>query len=602
MGGIFGFACKDKVNLSVIGEGLRRLAYRGYDGAGFGFLDDNGLIIVRKTVGHIERVMSKLGFDSFNSNIAVGHTRYASRGVPADFNSHPLLDCKGNIAVVMDGVIYKYEDLREELKRRGHRFTSTTDTEVLAHIVEELLGSGLSLQDILLDAGRRVDGLYSTVIMITGLNALGLISKGQPLVLGLKPEGPCIYVSSDIASLYGFSDEAVILEDNIVSIVTPGGFKILSLESGLEILEYQRKKVKYPLEAISKAGYPHYMLKEIYEIPDALLRTTVSLMDKYLRLSAMIIANARNVIVIGNGTSLHAGLISQYYFADLAGINVNVVSAAEFPYYALNNVITGTVVLAISQSGETSDVIRSIKLAKQRGAVIVGITNVLGSRLTIHSNVYLPIGAGPEIAVPATKTFTSTLATLAILAGYTGLYTGRFDKSSLENMYIDIKNTAKITREELPRIESQVSAIAEDLVRISKVYVTSSGISYPIALEGALKLKEASLVHAEGVQLGELRHGPLVLAGREHPIILVEPVEDQALELYEKVLGEIRSRDVHTIRLGFREDSTIRLPKTTRITAPIVSIIPLQLLAYKIGVIKTLPIDTPPGLAKAITT
>ncbi|MEM1868902.1 MAG: glutamine--fructose-6-phosphate aminotransferase, partial [Acidilobaceae archaeon] len=156
MGGIFGFACKDKVNLSVIGEGLRRLTYRGYDGAGFGFLDDNGLIIVRKTVGHIERVMSKLGFDSFNSNIAVGHTRYASRGVPADFNSHPLLDCKGNIAVVMDGVIYKYEDLREELKRRGHRFTSTTDTEVLAHIVEELLGSGLSFQDILLDAGRRV--------------------------------------------------------------------------------------------------------------------------------------------------------------------------------------------------------------------------------------------------------------------------------------------------------------------------------------------------------------------------------------------------------------------------------------------------------------
>ncbi|MCX8196099.1 MAG: glutamine--fructose-6-phosphate transaminase (isomerizing) [Acidilobaceae archaeon] len=599
MGGIFGYACRAPQSCSVVGEGLRRLTYRGYDGAGFCFLNEEGRLVVRKVAGHLEKGWERLSFGSYSSDVALGHTRYASRGVPAEFNSHPLLDCKGRLAVVMDGFVNGYEELREELRRRGHRFVSTTDTEVLAHLLEELL-ERQDLKGALLEAARSVEGIYSAAVALEGFRGLGLISKGQPLVIGLK--GDCHYVSSDIISLSGFADEAIVLEEGVGALVTPASVEVFSLESGAPVAELVRKKVKYQLELIGKGGYPHYMLKEIYEIPDSIRRTAASLMEKYLRLSAMILSSARNVIVIGNGTSFHAGLIAQYYFADLAGLNVGVVSAAEFPYYALENVVTGTVILAISQSGETGDVIRSVKLAKQRGAVIVGITNVLGSRLTMHSNVYLPISAGPEIAVPSTKTFASTLTALAILAGYVGLYTGKLDRAGLEKIYAEISGASQLLRDLIPSLEEPAQRVAEELMGSERMYVSSSGISYPVALEGALKLKEAALAHAEGVQLGELRHGPLAIAGRGMPILLIEPVEEQAGELYERVLGEISGRGARAITLGYRRDSTILLPRLPKIVAPLTAVVPLQLIAYKLGSLKGLPIDMPPGLAKVVTT
>lgn len=574
------------------------MTYRGYDGAGFCLLDEQGKLVVRKVAGHLEKGWERLSFHSYSSDVALGHTRYASRGVPADFNSHPLLDCRGRVAVVMDGFVSGYEELREELRRRGHRFVSTTDTEVLAHVLEELL-ERQDLKGALLEAARIVDGIYSAAVALEGTRGLALISKGQPLAIGFKQD--CHYVSSDLVSLSGFADEAIVLEEGAGAIVTPGSVEVFNLLTGAPLGELVRKRVKYQVESIGKGGYPHYMLKEIYEIPEAITRTAASLMEKYLRLSAMIISSARNVIVIGNGTSLHAGLIAQYYFAELAGLNVNVVSAAEFPYYALKNVFTGTVILAISQSGETSDVIRSVKLAKQRGAVIVGVTNVLGSRLTMHSNVYLPISGGPEIAVPATKTFASTLTALSLLAAFTGLYTGRTSESKLHGLYGEITAASQLLKEELPRQEERVSRIAEELAGEERMYVSSSGISYPLALEGALKLKEAALVHAEGIQLGEMRHGPLAVAGKM-PILIIEPVEEQATELYERVLGEIRGRGGRAITVGYRRESHIVIPRLSEVMVPIVAAVPLQLLAYKIGALKGLPIDTPPGLAKAVTT
>ncbi|MDM7275865.1 MAG: glutamine--fructose-6-phosphate transaminase (isomerizing) [Thermoprotei archaeon] len=602
MGGIFGFACNNNMNGSIIRDGLKRLLYRGHDGAGFALLDDKGSLIVRKAAGHLENVSGKLGFEAYASKVMVGHTRYASRGVPADFNSHPLTDCGGRVAVVSDGIIYGYEGLRESLRRSKHRFASTTDTEVLAHMMEELLARGVSVLEATLEIGRRVSGLYSAAFIVEGFEGLTLISRGQPIALGFKSDGSCIFVSSDIPSLYGFADEAMLLEDNAAALVSRGGYRVVSLETGFEVLELPRKRVKYPVEFVGKGGFPHYMIKEIYETPEALVRTTATLLDKYLRLAAMIIAGARNVIVIGNGSSLHAGLVAQYYFSEMAGLSVNVASAAEFPYYALNNVSTGTVIIAISQSGETSDVIRSVKLAKMRGAVIVGVVNVLGSRLTVHSNVYLPVGAGPEIAVPATKSLTSTLAALSILAGYTGLHTGRFSVGELSSLYEEVKSLAKDIKNSLERIESKAAETAERLSYWNSLYVTSSGINYPITLEGALKLKEAAMVHAEGVQLGELRHGPMVLVGEKYPVIVVEPVEEEAVELYEKVVGELEARGAPTVKIGFRAGGDIEVPKTTRTLAPIASVIPLQLIAYKLGSLKGLPIDTPPGLAKAVTT
>ncbi|MCD6488768.1 MAG: glutamine--fructose-6-phosphate transaminase (isomerizing) [Desulfurococcales archaeon] len=603
MGGIFGIICPHIIERGALVTGLKRLLYRGYDGAGLAFLDNNGSIVIRKYPGHLDEAVKHIDLENISSNIALGHVRYASRGWPSYENTHPLTDCGGNIAVVGDGVIENYEEVRRNLEKKGHRFQSRTDIEVFAHLMEEYLKVMEPLNAIAY-AVRSLKGVYAIALLIKGIPKLYAVNQGQPIVIGVGRE--CRLISSDIPSLYGFADESLVLNEGMAAEIGLDRIRIIDINSLAEVKEVLRKRVKYPIEVIEKAGYPHYMLKEIYEIPDAIIRTTYTLMEKYLRLAAMIVYGARNVYVIANGTSLHAGLVSAYYFAELAGISINVVSAAEFPYYALDNISTGTVVIAISQSGETSDVIRSVKLAKQHGAVIVGVTNVVGSRLTLESNVYLPVGAGPEIAVPATKTFTSTLTALAILAAYTGLYTGSFEATELEKLYSSIRDFAKRLSGKMEKIDKSVSEIVEKLTGWKDLYVVSSGINYPIALEAALKLKEAAMVHAEGLQLGELRHGPMVLVRDNYPVVFIKPIEETAIELYERVSQEALARGAMVVTVS--EDGTgygdviTTIPSGNRVLSPIASIIPLQLLAYRLGCRYNLPIDTPPGLAKAITT
>ncbi len=608
MGGIFGVVCRNQVRDGVVFEGLKRLLYRGYDGAGVAFLDEQGNIVVRKEPGHLEEVAKKIDLVHIPSRIALGHTRYASRGWPVLENTHPLLDCSGRVAVVGDGFIENYEDYQGRLVRKGHRFVSRTDMEVYAHILEDaVFKENRNPLEAIASAARELRGVYAMAALLAGREMLYALQMGQPLVIGIRSDNECVYISSDIPSLYGFADEALILEEGMAAEISIDGIRVIDIETmePVDIHGLVKKRVKYPAEVIGKAGYPHYMLKEIFEIPDAMIRTTYSIMEKYLRLAAMIIYGAKNVYIIANGTSLHAGLVASYYFTDLAGINVNVVSSAEFPYYALENVSTGTVVIAISQSGETSDVIKSVKLAKQRGAVIVGITNVVGSRLTLESNVYLPIGAGPEIAVPATKTFVSTLVALAMLAGYTGLHTGVIESGDYRELIQSIRDHAEDIRRDLTPYFDTAKRIADKLYGWRDLYVVSSGINYPIALEAALKLKEASIIHAEGVQLGELRHGPMVLVKRNYPVIIIKPVEESAIELYNKVAKEVLSKEgllVTVTQDGEGYGELMRVKATNRILSPMTTIIPLQLLAYHLGVKYGHPIDTPPGLAKAITT
>ncbi len=605
MGGIFGVLCRDRVGKGVVVEGLKRLIYRGYDGVGIAFFDGEGKIVIRKYPGHLDVALKHIDLVNIPSNIVLGHTRYASRGWPVYENTHPLTDCSGGIAVVGDGVIEEYEEKRRILEKKGHVFKSRTDIEVFAHVFEDYLRENDPLKSIAL-AARELNGVYAIASLVKGYNKIYIVNHGQSIVVGIRRDSSCVYVSSDIPSLYGFADEAIVLDENSAAEVGLDNVEIIDIYSLSRVTEVTKKRVKYPVEVIDKAGYPHYMLKEIYEIPEALLRTTYTLMEKYLRLASMIVYGAKNVYIIANGTSLHAGLVASYYFADLAGLTVNVVSAAEFPYYVLENISTGTVVIAVSQSGETSDVIRSVKLAKQRGAVIVGVTNVVGSRLTLESNVYLPVGAGPEIAVPATKTFTSTLAALAILAGYTGLYTGVLSEKELESIYSELRSFAKELGKNIERIDYEANSIAEKLVKWNNMYVVSSGINYPIALEAALKLKEAAMMHAEGIQLGELRHGPMVLVEEGYPIIFIKPFEETALELYSRVANEALAKRALVITVSPNNEGFGSIVRTvgyvSRFIAPIASIIPLQLIAYRIGYKRKLPIDTPPSLAKAITT
>ncbi|WP_016729701.1 glutamine--fructose-6-phosphate transaminase (isomerizing) [Saccharolobus islandicus] len=582
MGGIFAFVCKDSIDVSIINKGLKKLIYRGYDSAGIAYLEDDSLVI-KKILGNISKNEISV---SDKSRVAIGHTRYASRGWPTLENAHPLTDCNGKIAVVMDGILDDYEKIREDLIAKGHKFVSTTDAEVIPHLLENstnYLNSSLNVM-------KRVKGIYSLVFVTIDIDKIFAINSGQPLMIGITQE--CKYVSSDLPSLSGFAENAIIMPENTVAVISWNDVQVYNIE-GNEV-KPEIKRVKYKEEIAEKGGFPHFMLKEIYDIPQALINSFNSLMEKYLSLASMILYGAKNVYVIGNGTSLHAGLISTYYFSEI-GLNVNVVSAAEFPYYALENVTTGSVIIAISQSGETSDVIRSVKMAKQRGAVILGITNSVGSRLALESNVYLPITAGPEMAVPATKTFTSTIVVLKVLSLYTGLHSGKNSRSDINSLKTEIEELAKQLVMSLPEMEKEAEKLSIKLDKES-LYVSSSGINYPVALEGALKFKEASMTHAEGMQLGELLHGPIVLTNKGYPVILIKPAE--AEDLYNKVVKSIRERGDVIITIS--EDGDMKSVKTIRDLTPISNVIPLQLLAYKLGVKRGFPIDTPPGLVKAV--
>ncbi|ACP34612.1 glutamine amidotransferase class-II [Sulfolobus islandicus L.S.2.15] len=582
MGGIFAFVCKDSIDVSIINKGLKKLIYRGYDSAGIAYLENDSLVI-KKILGNISKNEISV---SDKARVAIGHTRYASRGWPTLENAHPLTDCNGKIAVVMDGILDDYEKIREDLIAKGHKFVSTTDAEVIPHLLENstnYLNSSLNVM-------KRVKGIYSLVFVTIDIDKIFAINSGQPLMIGITQE--CKYVSSDLPSLSGFAENAIIMPENTVAVISWNDVQVYNIE-GNEV-KPEIKRVKYKEEIAEKGGFPHFMLKEIYDIPQALINSFNSLMEKYLSLASMILYGAKNVYVIGNGTSLHAGLISTYYFSEI-GLNVNVVSAAEFPYYALENVTTGSVIIAMSQSGETSDVIRSVKMAKQRGAVILGITNSVGSRLALESNVYLPITAGPEMAVPATKTFTSTIVVLKVLSLYTGLHSGKNSRSDINSLKTEIEELAKQLVTSLPEMEKEAEKLSIKLDKES-LYVSSSGINYPVALEGALKFKEASMTHAEGMQLGELLHGPIVLTNKGYPVILIKPAE--AEDLYNKVVKSIRER--RDVIITISEDGDMKSVKTIRDLTPISNVIPLQLLAYKLGVKRGFPIDTPPGLVKAV--
>lgn len=606
MGGIFGVICREKIPKGCIYEGLRRLIYRGYDGAGVVFYQDNSMVI-RKSPGNLLNISDKLDLVNIDSSLAIGHTRYASRGWPVYENTHPLLDCTGNIAVVGDGIIENYEEIKSNLERKGHVFKSRTDTEVSAHLFEDFISKGMDDLNALLNVSRELTGNYALVLVRFPHKKIYFIQRGQPLVIAYNQGRDCIYIASDLPSLYGFAEMAYIIEDNTVGFVSLDELRVFDIQTSMEIdiSKLQVKRVKYLVEFVEKGGYPHYMIKEIYEIPEAMNRTTIAIMEKYLRLASMIIRGAKNVMVIGSGTSFHAALTSTYYLAELAGIEVIPVSSAEFPYSMLENVETGTVIIAISQSGETSDVITSVKMAKQRGAVIIGVTNNVGSRLALESNVYLPVGAGLELAVPATKTFVSTLVTLLLLASYTGIYTGKRSLSEHKSLIDEIRGLSRALSMQIPLYEKKAIEVAKSLRDKHSMYIASSGITYPIALEASLKFKEASLVHAEGFQLGELRHGPLSIISREFPVILIEPFEETAQQLYLKVLQELENKGAYIVSLECKYKSkftTIELVESSRYTYPISAIVPLQLIAYHLGALKGLPVDTPPGLAKTLTT
>ncbi len=606
MGGIFGIVSRDKRNIvDIVVRGVKVLEYRGFDGSGLAVLVDGDIKIFKDAV-KIDILKERYRLNEISSWIALGHTRYATHGKPHKENTQPHSDCYNRIAVVGDGAIANYEKLRDEAIFREHRVVSRCDFEIVAHLIEDELKRVSSFLDALINVVKKVSGFNSFAVLYPKCNCIAVYTSLAPIFLGASSN--LFAVSSGKSALYGVVDSYTVLERNEVAIITEERIEVYSALDARRIQKDFRKLDIDP-NYIDKDGHPHHMLREIYEIPYSISRTVSSVQEKYLTLAARLISDAKNLFIIGNGTSLHAGLVASYYFSELADINSIVVSAAEFPLYYVDNVSPGTVVVAISQSGETRDVIQSVYEAKIRGATIVGITNHIGSRLANLSNLYLPVAAGPEIAIPATKTFTSTLALLYMLSLKASSYIGKMTESEYRERIDGLRSFSEMLMNHMHRIDVESSNAAKYIVDCRSGYITSRGITYPIALEGALKFKETAYIHAEGVETGEFRHGPQSLIERDIFTIFLVPIEKSAIPSTYELIQLALNRGAKTIVIGFNIEQqldniqkgiVIQVPYSERHLAPIVMTLPLQFMAYRLGVLLERPIDTPRYLSKTV--
>lgn len=611
MCGIVGYVGTRRVVPVVLG-GLKRLEYRGYDSAGIVFLQDGELRKYRSEgkLQNLENHMAEaLGAPS---HIGLGHTRWATHGAPTTENAHPHSDCTGELVVVHNGIIENYHSLRNELKEKGHKFTSETDTEVLAHLIEEYLDG--DLRAAVTKALGRVEGSYALGVLWTGMpDTLIAARNHSPLVLGIHDEEGG-FMASDIPPLLPYTDQIIYLDDKELAVLTSNDHKIYSLESG-EQVEKEVQTISWNAAMAEKGGYKHFMLKEIYEQPQAIIDTvsgrinpeTGSVDLPEMNLSDDDLANIDRIFLVACGTSWHAALVAKYWIERWAGIPVEVDIASEFRYRKLlisERVLT----VAISQSGETADTLAGIRLAKDLGSKIVTICNVVGSTMTreAHGTVYTH--AGPEIGVASTKAFTSQLAALFLFTLYLAEKNGSMEQEQRLLLGKELIRLATVIEEELPTMQAEIKELIEDYYDSRDFLFVGRGLNFPIALEGALKLKEISYIHAEGYASGELKHGPIALIDKDMPILGLTPKDS----VYQKSISnveEIKARQGRLILLGTRGDAQLKtitddvlyLPEVHEELNPILYTIPAQLLAYEIASRRGCDVDQPRNLAKSVT-
>ena len=611
MCGIVGYIGKRRV-VPIILEGLKRLEYRGYDSAGIVYLLD-GRLVKRRSEGklsNLEELLEQEG--ESGSNIGLGHTRWATHGAPSEANAHPHSDCSGNLVVVHNGIIENYHSLRQELKAKGHIFTSETDTEVLAHLIEDSLEG--DLVEAVKKALHKVDGSYALGVMWTGQPDMLIAARYQsPLVLGVHDSGAC-FMASDIPALLPYTREIVFLDDREIATLKLGDWQVMDLDSGRSV-EKDVQTIEWNAGMAEKAGYKHFMLKEIFEQPQAVLNTFrgrlepetghVTLPEIGLRNAEL--ADIKRISLVACGTSWHAALVAKYWIEKWARIPVEVDIASEFRYRRLL-LDKSVIVIPISQSGETADTLAGLRLAKEMGARVISICNVVGSTITRESDGTIYTHAGPEIGVASTKAFTSQLTALFLLT----LYLARVrDSISLEDLMAMGKSLVELPatiEKELPGLQDAIADIAEEYSRSRDFLYLGRSLNFPIALEGALKLKEISYIHAEGYAAGELKHGPIALIDREMPVLALAPKDS----VYKKVISnveEVMARNGRMIIIGTKGDdglhrisnNLIFLPEIHEELNPILYSIPVQLLAYQIANLRGCDVDQPRNLAKSVT-
>ncbi|HZY93421.1 MAG TPA: glutamine--fructose-6-phosphate transaminase (isomerizing) [Candidatus Bathyarchaeia archaeon] len=606
MCGIFGCVLHDGSKAApLIHSALKRLEYRGYDSVGEVSVD-NGKLSVKKDKGRLEEVHSKYDLDDLPGSVGVGHTRWATHGRPAQENSHPHVDCKSQIAVVHNGIIENYLELKKELESKGHQFNSRTDTEVVPHLVEEYVSQGIGLEEAFRKTVNRLEGAYSIVLTSTLSPKTILCARQEgPLVLGLG-DGE-YYCASDFSAFLPLTKKAVILDEGEMAVLNPQGVRILKLKNAASV-KRDPITITWDPESAKKQGFKHFMLKEIHEQGQS-IRDALRGQQIYYDLVASKVLNADKFFIVACGTSYHAGLVGSLALAKLAGINARVVIASEFSDEALDLVTPKTAVLAISQSGETMDTLNAVRDAKSRGASILSIVNVLGSTLMRLSDVYIGQNAGPEIGVASTKAFTSQVAILLRLAANIGRKKGEVSAKEISELENALHKTPGIIQNVINTKISEIKRLAEDCNNASSICFLGRGISVPTALEGRLKLLELSYIPAIAYPAGESKHGFIALIEDGFPVIFVAPKDDT----HKRVVGNIMemkargARIISIIEEGDEEirglsDQALEIPESLpALVTPLVYVVPLQLLAYHLSVIKGHDPDYPRNLAKSVT-
>jgi len=594
----------------IIIKGLKRLEYRGYDSAGIALM--TGELSVYKKKGKVSELEAFIKNLPINSNIGIGHTRWATHGEPNDVNAHPHYSSNKELAIIHNGIIENYATLKTELEARGHVFLSETDSEVFIHLIEDVKqNNDCSLDEAVRLALSMVVGAYAIVVMSNNDKEMLIAArKGSPLVIGIGKKE--FFLASDASPIIEYTNDVVYLNDYEIAIINKGELTIKNINAVTQTPYIQTLDLE--LDQIEKGGYEHFMLKEIFEQPKSIkdsMRGRVNASTGHLQLGGILqyankLTNAERIIIVACGTSWHAGLVAEYLFEDIARIPVEVEYASEFRYR--NPIIReGDVVIAISQSGETADTLAAIELAKSKGAVIFGVCNVVGSSISRASHEGAYLHAGPEIGVASTKAFTAQVSVLAMMAIIVGNKKGTITESQYIALLTELENIPQKVERAL-KSNDQIIEIAAKFKDAKNFLYLGRGYNFPVALEGALKLKEISYIHAEGYPAAEMKHGPIALIDEEMPVCVIAPQDNS----YEKIVSniqEVRARKGRVIAVVTEGDThiknmaeyTIEIPATHEALMPLLTVIPLQLLSYHIAVMRGCNVDQPRNLAKSVT-